>query len=245
MKVLYFGYRQWAYAIVKNLIKETAAPWNISAVFTIEKPEATYNTLPITPIVIDPKKMLEKETMSRIASYKPAVLLFYGWSWIIPPEIYTSYLSLCLHTSPLPKYRGGSPLQHQILAGETKSAVSIFQITKGLDKGNIYGQRAFSLKGSMKDIFRRIVTTGTKETRRVLDGLATNTILSTQQDEKRATVFKRRTPQESQIIIDDFKNKTADELYNFIRSLQDPYPNAYFVCKDGKKIFFKDVVIEK
>ena len=35
-------------------------------------------------------------------------------------------------------------------------------------------------------------------------------------------------------------------IYNFIRCLTDPYPNAYFEDDKGDKVFFKDVsFIEK
>ena len=41
----------------------------------------------------------------------------------------------------------------------------------------------------------------------------------------------------SEIKIEDFNNFTAEELYNKIRALQDPYPNSFVVCKDGTKLF--------
>ena len=37
--------------------------------------------------------------------------------------------------------------------------------------------------------------------------------------------------------IDDFKNYTSKELYDKIRSLQNPYPNAFIRCKDNTKLF--------
>ena len=42
-------------------------------------------------------------------------MLFYGWSWKIEEEIYANYMSIMLHPSDLPKFRGGSPIQNQIL----------------------------------------------------------------------------------------------------------------------------------
>jgi hypothetical protein len=41
----------------------------------------------------------------------------------------------------------------------------------------------------------------------------------------------------SEIHIDDFSNYTAIQLYDKIRSLQDPYPNAYIQCKDGTILY--------
>ena len=38
--------------------------------------------------------------------------------------------------------------------------------------------------------------------------------------------------------------KKVQYLYNKIRMLQDPYPNAYIVTKDNKKLFIKKAEIK-
>ena len=48
----------------------------------------------------------------------------------------------------------------------------------------------------------------------------------------------------SEINIDDFKNYTAKELHNKVRALQNPYPNAFIVCKDGTKLYLEKVRVE-
>jgi len=45
-----------------------------------------------------------------------------------------------LHYSLLPKYRGASPVQSAIAAGEEVSGVTIFQIAAGMDDGDIVAQ---------------------------------------------------------------------------------------------------------
>ena len=52
-----------------------------------------------------------------------------------------------------------------------------------------------------------------------------------------ATAYKRRTPGQSEIKFEDFKSKTAKQLHNFVRALQEPYPNAFVVCKGGAKLY--------
>ena len=68
---------------------------------------------------------------SIIDEFNPDIILWYGWSWIVPDRILDKYTSLCLHPSPLPKYRGGSPIQNQIIDGVKTSAVTIFKMGKG------------------------------------------------------------------------------------------------------------------
>ena len=46
-----------------------------------------------------------------------------------------------LHFSLLPAYRGATPVQHALLAGERTTGVTVFRIDEGLDTGEILGQR--------------------------------------------------------------------------------------------------------
>ena len=74
---------------------------------------------------------------------KNDIIFFIGWSWIIDDHLIKSNKCICLHPSPLPKYRGGSPIQHQIINGESLSAVTFFEMTNELDAGDILYQEYF------------------------------------------------------------------------------------------------------
>ena len=41
----------------------------------------------------------------------------------------------------------------------------------------------------------------------------------------------------SEIKLEDFTNMTAKELYNKIRCLQNPYPNAFVSCKNNTILY--------
>ena len=170
---------------------------------------------------------------SIIDEFNPDIILWYGWSWIVPDRILEKYTSLCLHPSPLPKYRGGSPIQNQIIDGKKTSAVTIFKMGKGLDDGDIISQSIFSLEGDIKDIFKRMSDVGFSSTFDII----TKGYFLREQDHKQATICKRRKPCDSEITIDEIKNNTAEYLHNKIRMLTDPYPNAYIKCKDGTKLY--------
>ena len=189
------------------------------------------------------KLIKSKEEFNNIKNQikKNDKIFFLGWSWIVPKNIITKYECICLHPSPLPKYRGGSPIQHQIINGENESAVTFFRMEKKLDSGNILFQKKFSLNGDLQNIFSRITSLGILG----ISNLLNNIIKEQVQNEKEATFFKRRIPKESEILVEDFKKNSAKAIYNKIRSLQDPYPNAFVVCRDGKKIFFKKIYYQK
>ena len=165
--------------------------------------------------------------------HKNDTIFFLGWSWIVDKNIIDNYNCICLHPSPLPKYRGGSHIQNQIINKEQVSAVSFFKMNDKLDQGKILYQAPFSLKGELNDIFSRIIELGTFGIHHIM---ASNP-KGIKQDESEATYCKRRKPEESEITIDEIMNKSAHELYDKVRMLNDPYPNAFIRCKNGDKLF--------
>ena len=187
--------------------------------------------LGINTKIIDPKEIISLYNNGEFDDTD--IMLFYGWSWTVPAEIVRNKRCICLHPSPLPKYRGGSPIQHQIINGENESAVSLFQMTEKLDSGPVYKQKSFPLDGHLSDIIKKIGEIGLAATIEMLDELAENLLLPPKQDESKATVFKRRKKSESELTEEKLKAKGSLEIFNFVRALEDPYPNAYINLKDG------------
>ncbi|MDB3983802.1 formyltransferase family protein [Acidimicrobiia bacterium] len=170
---------------------------------------------------------------------KYELILFIGWNEIISKSITDGYTCICLHPSLLPKYRGGSPIQHQMINGEKTSGVTIFQMNEGLDKGPVYFQKEFELKKKdLNMVFDEIIKIGSNGFIKLINEIILDRdLIFTKQDEKEATYFKRRSPEQSEIFIEDLTNYTAQEISNKINSLMDPYPNAFIKCRDGKKLF--------
>ena len=215
MKIACVSNRKWAIKIYEELKASTKHK------YLIIKSNSQYN-----------KK--------KIISFNPDFILFYGWGKKVDNNLVENYKCLMLHPSPLPKYRGGSPIQNQIIRGETKSAVTIFRMNHKIDAGKIYSSEKISLKGSLEDIFNEIIEKGVKITKNIL----LNKYKPFEQDDSKATFFKRRKPKDSEITIDEIKNKDIRYLYNKIRMLADPYPNAFISTMDGKKLFIKSASLK-
>ena len=215
MRVACVGYRDWALNIYDNLAKA------LDHSFLIFRSRAQYNE-------------------DALRDFKPDLVLFYGWSWIVPEQLLEDFRCLMLHPSPLPKYRGGSPIQNQIIAGEIKSKVSIFIMNNEIDAGDIVAQESLSLEGTITEIFNRIEALGTQLTTDILQ----KSFNTTPQNHNEATYCKRRKPADSEITLDELSGKSADYLYNKIRMLADPYPNAFFRTADGKRLVIKSAEVQ-
>ena len=210
-KVLCVGYRKWALSIYSKIAK-------------------SYKDGEVRVI-----KSYDEYSNSFIRKYNPDFILFYGWSWMVDKDIIGNYKCIMLHPSKLPKYRGGSPIQNQIIRGVNDSAVTLFIMNEEMDSGDIVFQESMSLSGSIDDIFNRIEGLGYKGTMQFLDEPADGV----KQIEEDATYFKRRTEQQSEITLDELKRESAEYLYNKIRMLGDPYPNAFIRTRDNKKLLIK------
>jgi methionyl-tRNA formyltransferase len=170
--------------------------------------------------------------------------LFIGWSWIVPKNFISRNTCVCFHPSDLPKYRGGSPIQNQIIDGLTESKVTAFKMDFGIDTGPIFGKEKISLQGCLSDVLDSIEYASKILAQRLLDACIDDSLCFYKQDESQATVCTRRKPEQSEITINDILSCTSLQLHNKIRSLQDPYPNAYIVCGDGKRLYIKMSDIE-
>ena len=214
--IWFCGYRDWALDIFEAI--------------------STVNEVPIRLL------KTEEEFNAAVSFFsKEDLLLFVGWSWIISKDITDRMRCVCLHPSPLPKYRGGSPIQHQIINGEEESAVTLFLMNEDIDKGPILFSKNISLAGNLNSIFLRIIRYGKVGLNKVINQYINEVpLLGQEQQENEKSYYRRRTPEMSELTIDDFRYKSSEELYNKIRALADPYPNAYFVCADGKKLFIKE-----
>lgn len=174
--------------------------------------------------------------------HKDATLTFLvGWSDIVPAGFYKYRNVLVLHPSPLPRYRGGSPIQNQIIAGETESAVTLFKLDPRypeVDSGPIYAQWQYSLLGELDEILEHISDAGEIIIAKAISEFTrTGKLDLTFQDQDLATIFPRRHPEQSEITTEELATLTAEQLYNKIRALQDPYPNAFIKVGDGSKLY--------
>jgi len=204
MTIIFCAYRKWALALYDQLLKKHKK----------------------MRLITSPKKL----TYGFVKKVNPEYIFFPDWSWKIPSEIVNNFKCICIHESPLPKFRGGSPLQNQIIRGITKTKSTAFLMTEKLDDGDILLQKSLSLNGSINEIFNRMEKNDYNIINKIIQGK-----FKTKKQTGKPTFYKRRTPNDSEL---KTLNHSKKFLYNFIRMLEEPYPNA-FIKIGKKKIVFK------
>ena len=163
---------------------------------------------------------------------RPRWVVLSDWSWLVPERLLARAEFIGFHAADLPAYRGGSPLHHQIMDGITTTKLSCIRIAKGVDSGDILVQADLSLAGTIGEIWNRIAALIPSLVERVLTGDFTE-----RPQGPGGFVRKRRKPEESRITD---PGMPMDRLYDFMRMLDEPYPNA-FLTLGGKRWSFRKV----
>jgi len=90
---------------------------------------------------------LDAETMNEIRAQGCDYAICVAYGKIFPEELITSFPLgvLNVHYSLLPKYRGATPLEAALLAGEAQTGVTIQKMVRELDAGDLIAQEAISI----------------------------------------------------------------------------------------------------
>lgn len=151
MKLVFMGTPDFAVGALEAIL---AAGHQVAAVVTQpDKPKGRGKEVQMTPVkrcalshgipVFQPTKIREPEAVEKLRGYGAELFVVAAFGQILPEEILTmpKYGCVNIHASLLPKYRGAGPIQWAIINGEKITGVTIMQMEKGLDTGDMLFQR--------------------------------------------------------------------------------------------------------
>ncbi|WP_193337139.1 methionyl-tRNA formyltransferase [Devosia beringensis] len=177
-----------------------------------------------------------------VALYQPSAAIVHGWYRIIPVDEYPQTDFYGFHYSPLPRYRGSAPLVWQIINGEAEIGISLFQLSAGLDDGQLVGQRFFPL--DQGDTIADALATAEILVDTMLDEFAQNwqaqTLVKFDQPDGAPSYCGMRIPADGRI---DW-TWPAKRVHDFIRAQTKPYPGAFTTLPDGRKLTIWSAHIE-
>ena len=89
--------------------------------------------------VEQPLSLRDSEQQALLQSYSPDLMVVAAYGQILPVEILQTPTYGCfnIHGSLLPRWRGAAPVQRAIEHGDATSGVTIMQMDKGLDTGDM------------------------------------------------------------------------------------------------------------
>jgi methionyl-tRNA formyltransferase len=174
----------------------------------------------------------KKEDYKHFDNLKPDWVFFFHWNHIVPKEVFSKTKCVVLHTSNLPRHRGGSPIQNQIIERVKTTNVNAIKMVEEVDAGPIYGSAKISIQGSLRDIWMSIANESEKL---IADCIAYHSFKDTPVAQTGTTYpcLRRKT---SEIPVNDVK--TLEDLYDYIRMLDAEGYNRSFVSLGKFKLEF-------
>lgn len=252
MKIIYMGTPDFAVAPLEAILK---AGHEVTAVVTQpDRQKGRGREVQYSPVkecalsygipVLQPLKIKEKDAVEELRKYPADIFVVAAFGQLLSEEILNMPRLGCIniHASLLPAYRGAAPIQWCVINGEEKTGVTIMQMAKGMDTGDILLQKEVVLdeKETGGSLFDRLMETGAELIVEVLPKIEAGELTPVVQKEELATYAGKITKDMGNI---DFA-KSAVTIERLIRGLN-PWPSAFTNYK-GKilKIWEADVVSE-
>lgn len=147
-----------------------------------------------------------------------------------------------LHGSLLPKYRGRAPANWVLVNGETETGVTLHRMVKRADAGAILAQQKVVIDRTDTGLtlHAKLREAATHLLHDALPQLAQGKLAETAQNDSQATYFGRRTAADGKL---DWK-KSAEELFNLVRAVTQPYPGAFCAVGEHKLIVWQADVVK-
>ncbi len=163
-------------------------------------------------------------------------LFIIGWSQIAKKELLDTPKKGCIgmHPTLLPMGRGRAAVPWAILKGLDKTGVTMFKLNEGVDTGEILGQVEIPLEEDVTatTLYQRVDNAHITLIEKYLEDIVNDTITLREQDEKQATEWPGRKPEDGKLD----SSMTKVEADRLVRAVTRPYPGAFYFDENGNKI---------
>jgi len=175
--------------------------------------------------VEQPASLRAPEAQQRLAALAPDLMVVVAYGLILPQPVLDIPRLGCLniHASLLPRWRGAAPIQRAILAGDTRTGISIMKMDAGLDTGPELLRRELDIgpRETGGELHDRLAPLGAAAIVEAVAGWAGGSLTPQPQPEAGATYAAKIRKEEARI---DW-SRTAVEIDRLVRAFN-PWPVA-------------------
>ncbi|QCE35562.1 methionyl-tRNA formyltransferase [Acetobacteraceae bacterium] len=240
MRLIFMGSPDFSVPALKALIK---AGHDIVAVYTQPpRPTGRGNKLTKQPVhlvaenagieVRFPERLKNRpQTIEEFKSLNADLAIVCAYGLILPQEILDAPKLGCIniHASILPRWRGASPIQAAIAAGDKETGITLMQMDAGLDTGDILqiSKLAILPEDTAETLSTRLSNLGASSLTKLLQSPFPK---PTPQPQKGVTTVGRLSREDGKINW----NKSAHEIENKFRAFY-PWPGSFTIL-NGEKL---------
>jgi methionyl-tRNA formyltransferase len=147
------------------------------------------------PILVHQPEKLDASALESLTALGPDVTLVVAYGQILREEFISvpRLATLNLHASLLPSYRGASPIQTAVAAGDRQTGMTLMRIVRALDAGPTAGEERVTVSplDTAADVEARLARAAVSLVARSLPLLARGALAFRPQDDTRATFCRR------------------------------------------------------
>lgn len=184
--------------------------------------------------VLQPEK-LDAEFFETLKNFSPDISIVVAYGKIVPEQIINlpTYGTLNIHYSLLPRWRGATPVEAAILAGDSETGVSIQKMVFELDAGDVIGEETIPLTNQnfAVDLKERLSGIGAELLVKILPNYVAGTC--DLKPQKKELVTKAGLIQKSDGEIS--LSEDGEMLWRKWRAYT-PWPGLFFFDQEGKRI---------
>lgn len=185
----------------------------------------------------------KSDLVEAVRNAQPELLVVAAYGRILPPAALevARFGAVNVHASLLPKYRGASPIQAALLAGDTETGISFMQMEPSLDTGPVLGMRTTPIepKDTVVSLTAKLATLAAAELPGALASYVAGKGTLQSQDHARASYAPKLTPSSGQVELSSITSLTLDRM---VRAFT-PWPGVY-TEEFGTRLKFLDGYID-
>jgi methionyl-tRNA formyltransferase len=177
--------------------------------------------------LIQPHSLREPGICETISRSHPVIAVAVAYGQFIPSQLYAlpRFKTINVHFSLLPAYRGAAPVQRAIENGETRSGITIFEISGRMDAGDIWIREEVIIQANdtCSSYQQRLGELAAPLLLKTMEQIFSGKIKKHPQDDSLATLAPPVQKSEGRV---DW-NLPAQQLINKLRAFT-PWPGLFF-----------------
>ena len=238
MKIVYFGTSDFAVPALEKLAKDV-----VLVITQPDRPSGRGMKLKASPVklkaielglpVETPEKARDPEFVQKVQELEADVHVVAAYGQILSTKLLETAKrgGINLHGSILPDYRGAAPIQRAIMDGKTETGVTLMQMDKGMDTGDIIDivRTPIGPNETYGELHARLAQLAATQIEEWIERIADGNYPRQVQDHETATYASKITAEERELRFDE----PATVEYNRLRGLS-PSPGAFFQTDLGR-----------
>ena len=233
-KIIFMGTPDFSATVLKGLLE--SKQYEIVAVVTQpDRAVGRKKEIRMTPVkelalsydlpIYQPEKLSNSPELDELMTLGADGIITAAFGQFLPSQLLDSVaFAVNVHASLLPKYRGGAPIHYAIINGEKEAGVTIMEMVKEMDAGDMVASRSTTIEDSdnVGTLFEKLAVIGRDLLLECLPAYIAGELKPIAQDVRQVTFSPNITPEEERI---DWQ-KTNRQIFNHIRGMY-PWPVAH------------------